>query len=165
MYLRKGSCHTRDMSFKRKLAAGAAVLLLAGGGAGAGLAASGRSGPVRETRHAPPFHVTHAGFVRSSAWFLGLGAATLRHEVKDGRTIADVADATAGKSAQQLTAYLVHGATVKLAGATARALSASQLQMLHSLLRRRITGFLHDTCPLSLVGIAKHLGGCKGMHA
>jgi hypothetical protein len=46
---------------------------------------------------------------------------------------------------------------------TDRALSPAQLRTLHSVLRRRITGFLKDTCPLSLTGVAKHLGGCQGM--
>lgn len=151
------------MRLERKLAAGAAVLLLAGGGAGAGLAASGQSGHVPQTRHAPPFRATHAGFVRASAWFLGLDVATLRREVKRGRTIADVANATAGKSARRLTAYLVRAASSRLELVADRPLSPAQQQALRAWLQRRITGFLTDTCPLNLAGLHQHLKGCPGM--
>ncbi len=151
------------MSLERKLVAGVVVLLLAGGAAGAGLAASGRGGPARQTRHAPPFRVTHAGFVRASAWFLGLDVATLRHEVKSGRTIADVADATAGKSARGLTAYLVRAASSRLQLVADRPFSPAQERVLRAWLRRRITGFLKDTCPLNLSGLRRRMAGCPGM--
>jgi hypothetical protein len=152
------------MSLKRKLAAGGAALLVAGGAAaGAGLAANGQGGTVHRALHAPPLRLTHAGFVRASAYYLGLDAAGLQREMKGGRTIAEVADATPGSSAEKLTGYLVHAATVKLTQVAHRPLAAPERRALHSWLRRRVGGFLNDTCPLSVSGLAKHLAGCHGM--
>jgi hypothetical protein len=151
------------VSLKRKLVAGGAALLVAGGGAGAGLAASGHGTDVRRPTHAPPFQATHAGFLRASAWYLGLDPATLRKEVKSGRTIADIADATPGRSSRQLTAYLVRAASTKLAAFTDRPLTPAQQRTFHAWLERRVTGFVTDTCPLGIARLRKQLGGCPGM--
>lgn len=151
------------MSLKRKLLAGTAALLVAGGGAGAGLAASGHGSTARAPLHAPPLRLTQAGFVRASAFYLGVDVATLRHDMKSGHTIAEVADATSGRSAAMLTSYLVHAATVRLTLLAHRPLSPPERRSMHSWLTHRVTGFLTDTCPLSVAGMAKHLGGCHGM--
>jgi hypothetical protein len=150
------------VSLKRKLLAGAAALLVAGGGAGAGLASSSHSS-ARTPLHAPPLRLTHAGFVRASAFYLGVDAATLQHDMKSGRTIAEVADATSGRSTAKLTSYLVHAATTRLTLLAHRPLSPAERRSMKSWLTHRITGFLTDTCPLSVSGMAKHLGGCHGM--
>jgi hypothetical protein len=152
------------VSLKRKLVAGGAALLVAGGGTGAGLAASGHGGSVQLAGHAPPFRATHAGFVRASAYYLGIETATLRRDMKSGRTIAEVANATPGRSEQQLRSYLVHAATVRLAAVAHRPLSPPERRTLRSWLTRRVGGWLNDTCPLSLAGFSKHLGGCHGMN-
>ncbi len=138
-------------------------MLVAGGGAGAGLAASGHGANAQRPLRAPPFQATHAGFVRASAFYLGIDVSTLRREVKDGRTIAEVADSTPGRSSQQLATYLMRAASTKLAQATDRALSPAQRKTLHSWLQHKITGFVTDTCPLGLDGLRKRLGGCPGM--
>jgi len=152
------------MSVKRKLVAGgAAILVVAGAATGAAVAASGHGGDAQHARQAPPFRATHAGFVRASAFYLGVDVPTLRHEMKGGRTIADVADATRGKSAAQLTSYLVRAAAARLNVLSHRPLTAHEQRTLHGLLRNRITGFLTDTCPLKLSDLAKHMGGCHGM--
>ena len=151
------------MSLKRKLLAGTAALLVAGGGAGAGLAASGHGSSARAPLHAPPLRLTHAGFVRASAFYLGIDVATLRRDMKRGRTIAEVADATSGRSAAKLTAYLVRAATVRLTLLAHRPLSPAERRSMQGWLTHRVTGFITDTCPLSVAGMAKHLGGCHGM--
>jgi hypothetical protein len=151
------------MSLNRKLVVGGAVLLVAGGGTGAGLAASGQGGNVQRAEHAPAFRVTEAGLVRTSAWYLGVEVPTLRHDVKSGTTIAEVADATHGTSAAQLTAYLVRAATVRLTQSSHRPLTPAERLSLHTLLKHRIGGFLNDTCSLSVAGLKRHLGGCHGM--
>jgi hypothetical protein len=151
------------MSLKRKLVAGAGALFLAGGAAGAGLAASGHGTSRHVVRHVQLKSTTEAAFIRASAVYLGTDAATLRREVKGGRTLADVADSTPGRSAKQLTRLLVAAAATRLGQVSDRSLSPSQQTVLHALLRRRVTGFLNDTCPLGLAGLGKHLGGCKGM--
>ena len=136
---------------------------MAGGGAGAGLAASGHDSSARANLHAPPLRLTHAGFVRASAFYLGIDVATLRQDMKGGRTIAEVADATSGRSAAKLTAYLVRAATVRLTLLAHRPLSPAERRSMQGWLKHRITGFITDTCPLSVAGMAKHLGGCHGM--
>jgi hypothetical protein len=151
------------MSLNRKLVVGGAVLLVAGGGTGAGLAASGHNGNVQRAQQAPAFRVTEAGFVRTSAWYLGVDVPTLRHDVKSGTTIAEVADATHGTSAQQLTSYLVRAATLRLTQIAHRPLTPAEHRSLHNWLIHRVSGFLNDTCPLSVTGLAKHLAGCHGM--
>jgi hypothetical protein len=151
------------MSLNRRLVAGAAVLLVAGGGTGAGLAASGHDGNAQRAQPAPAFRMTEAGFARTSAWYLGVDVVTLRHDVKSGRTIAEVADATHGTSAKQLTSYLVRKASVRLTQIAHRPLTPAERRSLHNWLTHRISGFLNDTCPLSVAGLAKHLGGCHGM--
>jgi hypothetical protein len=151
------------VSLDRKVLAGIAALLLAGGGAGAGLAASGHGSAAKAPLHAPTLRLTHAGFVRASAFYLGIDVATLRREMKSGRTIAEVAEAASGRSAAKLTSYLVHAATIRLTLLAHRPLSPAERRSMRSWLTHRVTGFLTDTCPLSVSGMAKHLGGCHGM--
>jgi hypothetical protein len=153
------------VSLKRKLiAAGLATLVIAGGATGAAIAASGngRSLPPAP-RQLRVTGISKASFVKASAQYLGTDAATLRHEVKGGRTLAEIADATSGRSAKQLSALLLSAATVKLGLIADRALTTAQQASLRRRLRPQIVGFLNDTCPLALGGMAKHLGGCAGM--
>ena len=151
------------MSLERKVLAGIAALLVAGGGAGAGLAASGDGSTAKAPSPAPTLRLTQTGFVRVSALYLGIDVATLRHDMKSGRTIAEVADATSGRSAAKLTSHLVQAATVRLTLLAHRPLSPAERRSMRSWLTHRVTGFLTDTCPLSVAGMAKHLGGCHGM--
>lgn len=153
------------MSLKRKLGAAAlATLVIAGGATGAAIAASGhgRSLPPapRQLRIAS---VSKTSFVKATAQYLGTNAAALRRQVKGGRTLAEIADATPGRSATQLSALLQSAASVKLQLIADRALTATEQQSLRRQLRRQILGFLTDTCPLALGSIAKHLAGCAGM--
>ncbi|GEM_PF-5098904 len=150
------------MRLERKLLAGSAALLLAGGAAGGGIAASshGSAPPPRELRVA---NTTSVAFLRAAAVYLGTNVASLRRDVGAGRTLADVADATPGRSARQLARLLVAAATSRLRLVSDRALSNEQQRSLQTWLRRRIAGFLNDTCPLGLAGLGKHLGGCPGM--
>jgi hypothetical protein len=153
------------VSLERKLvAAGVATLVIAGGATGAAIAASGhgRSLPPapRQLRVAS---VGKASFVRATAQYLGTDVATLQHQVKAGKTLAEIADATSGRSAKQLSALLLGAASSKLKLIADRALTTAQQASLRRRLRPQITGFLNDICPLALGGIAKHLGGCAGM--
>lgn len=152
------------MSFKRKLLAGTAVFLLAGGATGAAIAASGqgRSLPPapRQLRIAS---VAKASFVKATAQYLGTDVATLRHEMKGGTTLAAIANRTSGRSAKQLSALLLSAASLKLQLIADHALTPSEKAAVSRQLQRQITGFLTDTCPLTLGSIAKHLAGCAGM--
>jgi hypothetical protein len=152
------------VSLKRKLVAGGAAVLVAGGAAGAGLAASGHGRSVPPApRHLRLGGTTRGAFLRATAVYLGTDAARLRHEGKAGRTLAQIANATPGRSAKELAVLLVAAASMKLQLISDRALGPAQQQALHTLLRRRITGFLNDTCALGLGGLARHFAGCPGM--
>jgi hypothetical protein len=151
------------MSLKRKLVVVGGALVLAGGATGAGLAASGH-GTNRPRAHAVRLTGTSEGaFLRATAQYLGTDVTTLRHEEKAGKTLAEIADATSGTSARQLAAVLVSAGTAKVVQTSSRALSTAQQRMIHAMVQRRVTGFLNDTCALSLTGLAKHLAGCPGM--
>ena len=152
------------MSLNRKLVVAGAVLLVAGGGAGAGLAASGHAKSVPAPRQLRLASVKKAGFLRATAQYLGTNVATLRRDTKSGKTLAQVADATSGRSAKQLAALLVAGASKRLQTISDRPMSTAQQQELAKLIRPRITGFLSDTCPLALAALGKHLVGCPGMN-
>jgi hypothetical protein len=152
------------MSLKRKLVVGGVVLLVAGGAAGAGLAASGHPASAPAPRQLRLASVTKAGFLRATAQYLGTDVATLRHDAKGGKTLAQVADATSGRSEQQLTALLVAAASKRLQTISDRPMSGPQQQALAKLVRPRVTGFLNDTCPLALGAVARHLVGCPGMN-
>lgn len=152
------------MSLKRKLLAGLATLIIAGGATGAAIAASGNGRTLPPAPHRLSVaSIGKASFVRATARYLGTDVATLRHQVKAGRTLAEIADSTSGRSAAQLSALLLTAATTKLELIADRALTTAQQGSLRRRLRPQITGFLNDTCPLALGGIAKHLGGCAGM--
>jgi hypothetical protein len=152
------------VSLKRKLLAGLATLIIAGGATGAAIAASGNGRNLPPAPHQLSVaSIGKASFVRATARYLGTDVATLRQQVKGGRTLAEIADATSGRSANQLSALLLTAASVKLQLIADRALTTAQQASLRRRLRPQITGFLNDTCPLALGGIAKHLGGCAGM--
>jgi hypothetical protein len=152
------------MSLKRKLVVGGAVLLVAAGGAGAGLAASGHAGSTPAPRQLRLASVKDAGFLLATAQYLGTNVATLRYETKSGKTLAQIANSTSGRSAKQLAALLIVAASKRLQTISDRPMSGAQQQALAKLIRPRITGFLNDTCPLALGALGKHLVGCPGMN-
>lgn len=140
------------------------MFVVAAGVTGAGLAASGHG---RNVQPAPSRlflkDTTRAAFVRATAQYLGTNVATLRHETKSGRTLADIANATPGRSEKQLAALLVAAGSSKLLLISDGAMSTAKRQALHALVRHRIAGFLNDTCPLAFRALATHLAGCPGM--
>ena len=145
------------MRLERKLATGAALLVLAGGATGGALAASGGGSPAR---HALPFHATKSGLLRASADYLGVQMTALERALRSGRTLAQLADATPGRSERGLVTLLVVDASREIAQIADRPLQPAQRRALRPWLRRRVAGFLDDTCPFSLVGLEQHLAGC-----
>jgi hypothetical protein len=152
------------MSLERKLVVGVAVLVLAGGAAGAGLAASGHARSAPAPRQLRLASVKKSGFLLASAQYLGTDVSALRREAKGGKTLAQIANATSGRSARQLEKLLVVAASQRLQTISDRPMSTAQQQALAKLVRPRITGFLNDTCPLALGALARHLVGCPGMN-
>jgi ribosomal protein L10 len=98
--------------FSIGLAAGASVAALALG-AGAALAGNGHHGkkahPVRAAKA-----VGRGGEIRAAAGYLGLTVAELQADLRAGKTLAQVADATPGTSADGLVQALVAAAKTKL---------------------------------------------------
>ncbi|HEY1834630.1 MAG TPA: hypothetical protein VGG08_09350 [Solirubrobacteraceae bacterium] len=99
---------------KRRLALIVAALALLAGGTAVALGATGsRHSRPRAHAHA---HV-HAGhsLVASAATYLGVQPSQLRQELRAGRTLAQIADATPGKSQSSLLAALVAARSHSLA--------------------------------------------------
>ena len=94
-------------SAKQKLAAAAAVLLVVAGGALAAVAATGADGPRR------PGHARPAGAgirhrdLPAVASYLGISPAQLEAELRSGRSLAQIAESTSGKSVAGLIDVLV----------------------------------------------------------
>lgn len=105
---------------KQKVVVGAAVAALLAGGSIAAVSATGQSSP---RRNAGAHHGSHRGGARvlaTAAGYLGISPAQLSSELSSGKTLAQVADATAGKSAAGLTEALVAARKARLASAAAK---------------------------------------------
>jgi hypothetical protein len=84
--------------------------------------------------------------VSEAAAYLGTTPEQLMAALRSGRTLAQVADATNGKSAGGLVAALVHGAHAKLdAGVAAGHLTAAQEKRLLATLSQRLTAAVNAT--------------------
>jgi hypothetical protein len=82
---------------------------------------------------------TARGELAIAAGYLGLSSAQLRHEHKSGRSLAEVADARAGKSAAGLIEAIVSHKAEPIAAAAGVDLSPAHKKMLLAQLRRRVT--------------------------
>lgn len=105
-------------ALKRRLALGVAVLAIVAGGAIAAVSATGQGTPRKLTAA----HWAHRGSGRMlavAAGYLGVSVAQLRSELQAGRTLAQIADATSGKSEAGLIEVLIAAAKARLAKAAA----------------------------------------------
>jgi hypothetical protein len=107
-------------SVKQKVIAGAAVAALAAGGSIAAVSATGQSNPRRHAGARHHAHRAHARELAAAAAYLAISPAQLTSELGSGKTLAQIADATAGKSAAGLTEALIAARTARLAAATAK---------------------------------------------
>lgn len=128
-----------ELTLRRRLAAGAAtVVALGGAGSGAALACGGDGHDLPAARMAFTLRVAQHGvqfrqpaLLRSVTSYLGISRADLAARVAAGETLAQIADATPGKSADGLVAAIVKSARTRLDALVARgALSASVEQRL-----------------------------------
>jgi hypothetical protein len=101
-------------SLKQKVAAVAAVAVLLAGGAVAAVSATGQSSGHNSGRAA-----ARKSDLATAAGYLGIPALQLSSELQSGKTLAQVAGATSGKSPEGLLNVLVAAKRAKLAGATA----------------------------------------------
>jgi hypothetical protein len=147
------------MSSRRKLAALAAVLLVAAGATGGALAARSHS-TVKPT---PVPHLAGKSLITAASIYLGIPLARLKSELRPGHPLAAVASSTPGRSVAGLRATLVYDAMTNLHRAQG-ALSRVRTRYAHAWLRKRIAGYVAGTCPLKLHGMFVKLGGgCPGM--
>ncbi len=108
-----GSIPKVQRSLKHNLAAGAAVTALIVGGAIAAVTATGQSnGQTGKTAHA---RAHHGGDLTTAAGYLGISTTQLEGELGSGKTLAQIADATSGKSAEGLVEALVAAKKQQLA--------------------------------------------------
>jgi hypothetical protein len=117
-------------SMRQKVFAGAAVATLLVGGALAAVSATGQKNTgkdrnkVREARLAARGgHAGPVGNVRdlaTAASYLGVSTTQLEAELRSGKTLAQIADASSGKSAAGLIEALVAAKRAKLAAAAAK---------------------------------------------
>ena len=149
------------MSRKRKLVLVGAVVL-GGAGAGAALAAGGarHHAPAapRASVVAGPIGI-HAGFgfglgfgaggvVQAASSYLGVSVSTLLGDLRSGKSLADVANATSGKSEAGLVDALVTSVKADLDKAvSAGKLSSDQESKLEANLSQRVTSFVEAKRP------------------
>jgi hypothetical protein len=150
------------MTFKVKLAA-AGVLALAAGGTGAALAsgghASGTPAAAAGTRvSAAAWGARVPGLLggrfgldaglQAAADYLGIPVATLKSDLQAGKTLAQIADGTSGKSASGLIQALVAKAKSGLDKAVADGkLTQAQADAVSANLQQRITNLVNGTRP------------------
>jgi hypothetical protein len=104
-----------NRSLKRKLAAGAAVAVLLAGGAVAAVSATGQTGTHAHGAARHSGHRAGGQLLASAASYLGLTVAQVRGDLQSGRTLAQVASATSGKSPAGLIEAIVAARRASLA--------------------------------------------------
>ena len=154
------------MSSKRKLALGAVLTVaLALGGAAVAAAAGHGNGKKEKAKTAKtlrPSTNAAAMFGRLGGFgmganlaavtsYLGISAATLKTDLQSGKTLAQIADSTSGKSAAGLIQTLVTDAQTQLAAAvSAGKLTQSQSDAISTNLNQAVTNLVNGTFPAGL---------------
>jgi hypothetical protein len=104
----------------RTIAGASAVALLLGGGAIAAVTATGRtSHPPRAQRSHPRAAQRTGRDVRAASSYLGVPAAQLQAQLRSGKSLAQVAQATRGRSVSGLVAAVIAERRGRLAHASA----------------------------------------------
>jgi hypothetical protein len=140
---------------KWKIVAGAVAVLTVGGtgGAVAGVGTHHASGHSTAGRSSTVFRAGRfggfgffGGGLSAAATYLGISTADLRSQLKSGKTLAAIANATSGKSAAGLIQALVNAAKTKLdAAVSAGKLTQAQEQTFLSKLTPAITALVNGT--------------------
>lgn len=136
-------------SVRQKVVAGAAVAVLLGGGAFAAVSATGQRNGSRRVQAGHAAHRLHrpalGAFTAArhlgilAARYLGIAPARLRKELRSGKTLARLADATPGKSSAGLVDALVSARKQRLAAAVAAGrVTRARAARREDLLRARI---------------------------
>jgi hypothetical protein len=104
---------------KRRLALAVALLALLAGGTAVALGATGSGRSARHGHRHAHAGARH-GLLTSASGYLGIPATQLRSELASGKTLAQIADATPGKSEAGLVAALVAAGRQRLQSASTR---------------------------------------------
>src|SRR5437879_2281452 len=107
----------------KKLISGAAVILLLGGASAAALTATGQSKRPNARAARPAHAFARLGGGRdlsTAASYLGVSTAQLAGKLNSGQSLAEIADATPGRSAAGLTDALVTAKRAALAAIAAK---------------------------------------------
>jgi hypothetical protein len=151
--------HAAHLSARRRLAIGSVVAVaLAGTAAGTALACDGgggaraadgaRAGSVLYRHHDLRRHRSLAALLPAVTSYLGVPRAPLVAQLRAGKTLAEIADATPGKSSAGLVAAIVKSVQTKLDAAVASGkLTQSEEQRQLDRLAARVK-FLVDGFPM-----------------
>jgi hypothetical protein len=149
----------------QKLLVGGAIALAATGG-GVALAARGTDGhratslatPASFAANAATTHGPHGfGLLDAAVSYLGLTADQIRTQLEAGKTLAQIADATAGKSAAGLIDAIVAAEKQELAAAvSAGRLTQAQADQIAANLTQRVTDLVNSTPPNGGVRVFGH---------
>ena len=123
---------------RQKVIAGAAVAVLAAGAAIAAVSATGQSNDGKRAGHRFAGR-SRARELSAAATYLGISPAQLSVELGSGKSLAQVANATAGKSQAGLVKALVAAWQRTPAAQSARSLSAAQRAEREQRMQRRVT--------------------------
>jgi hypothetical protein len=107
-------------SVKQKVVAAAAVAALLAGGSIVAVSATGQSNPRRPAHAHRHAQRGHALDLATAAGYLGVSPSQLSGELAAGKSLAQIADATSGKSAAGLTEALVTARKARLATLASR---------------------------------------------
>jgi hypothetical protein len=110
------------LGLKRRLAAAGVAVVVAFIGAGTAAACHGGGGGDRAAMHnvlAAKFtmhhhHARHLGLLALPSAYLGLSKDAIKDQLESGKTLAQIADATPGKSAAGLVDFVVSHVKAKL---------------------------------------------------
>jgi len=125
-------------TLKRRLAIAVAGLAVASGGAIAAVSATGQgaTGKPRSAHRAALRRAAGAhGVLAAAVRYLGIPASQLRSDLRSGKTLSQIADATSGRSEAGLIQALVAARQMKLARA-----SANETQRVSAMVNRPLTG-------------------------
>jgi polyhydroxyalkanoate synthesis regulator phasin len=148
-----------DTNRKIKLIA-VGVAAVAAGGTGVALGAGGGS-----PAHGPVFAVAHFGYDHGddldvAASYLGLTESQLQTQLESGKTLAQIANATSGKSADGLIAALVAAEKQELADAVSSGkLTQAQADAISATLQQRFTDLVNGTFPKGGHGFGFRIAG------
>ncbi len=120
------------------------------------------SGAGRAAHDMAPGRGPNDDFAAAAA-YLGISQADLQTALQSGKTLAQVANSTSGKSSSGLIDALVAAEKTELAAAvTAGRLTQAQADQIATSLKERFTGFVNGTAPLHQGGGWGHAPGGGG---